>query len=35
MELLNFSVKKDWEIFLFEFIKLDMDGVFYNMVNLI
>lgn len=33
MEPSNFSVKKDWETFLSELIKLDMAGVFYNMVN--
>lgn len=33
MEPSNFSVKKDWETFLSELIKLDMAGVFYTMVN--
>lgn len=33
MEPSNFSVKKDWETFLSELIKLDIAGVFYNMVN--
>lgn len=33
MEPSNFSVKKDWETFLSELLKLDMAGVFYNMVN--
>lgn len=33
MEPSNFSAKKDWETFLSELIKLDMAGVFYNMVN--
>lgn len=33
MEPSNFSVKKDWETFLSELIKLDMAGGFYNMVN--
>lgn len=33
MEPSNFSAKKDRETFLSELIKLDMAGVFYNMVN--